>query len=32
YKKEQFAVTHENYKDFLKTYFNLDVTILPLEK
>ena len=32
YKKEQFAVTRENYKDFLKTYFNLDVTILPLEK
>ena len=32
YKKEQFAITRENYKEFLKSYFNLDVTILPLEK
>lgn len=30
-KKEQFNITSDNYKDILKTYFNLNVTILPLE-
>ena len=30
--KKSSSLSRENYKEFLKSYFNLDVTILPLEK